>query len=100
MQVIRFPVDHSCSDIILAIGGHAVTVVSSKGGDVITLATSGAGVATSKFGSVYTVATAAVASAATHTGGAAPLSLGLQTPSLVGLATVLLSTLLGAIIVA
>lgn len=73
--------------------------MSSKGGEAITLAGSGAGVATSKFGSVYTVATAAIATATSHSG-AAPLSIGLQTPSLVGLATVMLSTLLGAIIVA
>ena len=59
----------------------------------MTLASSGAGVATSKFGSIYTVATAAVVS------GAAP-SMNLQTPSLVGLATVILSALVGAIIVA
>ncbi len=80
-------------NVVSAYGGHAYTVVSSKGGDAVTLASSGAGVATSKFGSIYTVATAAVVS------GAAP-SISLQTPLLVSLATVILSALVGAIIVA
>ena len=47
----------------LAIGGSLATVVTSEGGQAITLATSGAGKVTSFAGSEYTVATAAVASA-------------------------------------
>lgn len=78
---------------VLAYGGHIYTIVSSKGGDALTLAGSGAGVATSKFGSIYTVATAAVSS------GAVP-SISPQMPTLVGLASVVLSALFGAMIVA
>lgn len=48
---------------LLAIGGSAVTVVTSAGGAAITLASSGAGKVTSFAGSQYTVATAAAASA-------------------------------------
>lgn len=81
----------------LAIGGKALTIVTSEGGDAITLATSGAGVVTSKFGSIYTVATAAAASAA-HNGAATP-STSMQAPLLIGIATVMISTMLGAIII-
>jgi len=79
-----------------AIGGSAYTVITSQGGDAITLAASGAGVATSKFGSVYTVATAAVASATKKS--AATPSANMQAPLLIGIATVIFSTMFGAFI--
>ncbi|KAF8736021.1 hypothetical protein AX14_001026 [Amanita brunnescens Koide BX004] len=72
--------------------GRAFTVVTSVGGSGFTLATSGAGEVTTAFGSVYTVATAAALS---HN--AAP-SFGVTSSLLVGFATVILSTLVGAMI--
>ncbi|KAG8938677.1 hypothetical protein FRC04_007937 [Tulasnella sp. 424] len=50
----------------MSFAGHAYTVVTSEGGQAITLASDGAGVVTPFAGSVYTVATADVASAATN----------------------------------
>lgn len=47
-----------------AIGGSLATVITSEGGQAITLAGSGAGIVTSFAGSEYTVATAAAVSAA------------------------------------
>lgn len=80
----------------LAIGGKAYTIITSEGGDAITLAASGAGVVTSKFGSVYTVATAAAATAVNN---AATPSTSMQAPLLIGIATVMISTMLGAFII-
>lgn len=80
----------------LALGGKAYTIITSEGGDAITLATSGAGVITSKFGSVYTVATAAITAA---NNGAATPSTSMQAPLLIGIGTVMISTMLGAIII-
>ncbi|KAF8168219.1 hypothetical protein B0H34DRAFT_684686 [Crassisporium funariophilum] len=83
---------------VTSIGGVAYTVISSKGGDAITLAASGAGVVTTKFGSVYTVATGAVGSAVASNNAAVLPYSSMQTPLLVGIVTVMLSTLLGAVI--
>jgi hypothetical protein len=47
---------------LLAIGGSLATVITSEGGQAITLATSGGGVVTSFAGHHYTVATAAASS--------------------------------------
>jgi hypothetical protein len=82
---------------LLAIGGKAYTIITSEGGDAITLATSGAGVVTSKFGSIYTVATAAVASATSKHSAATP-STSMQAPLLIGIVTVMISTIIGAYI--
>ena len=79
----------------IAEGGHAFTVVTSAGGAGFTLATSGAGQVTSAFGSVYTVATAAVSS---HNAAVGPPSFGVTSSLLVGFATVILSTIVGAVI--
>lgn len=82
-----------------AIGGQAVTVITSQGGNAITLAASGFGVVTSTFGSVYTVATAAAGNI-TKTPNAAPAPLAsVSMPLCFGLLTVLVSTLMGAFIV-
>ena len=81
----------------LAIGGKPYTIITSVGGDALTLATSGAGVVTSKFGSIYTVATAAAATAVGHS--AATPSASMQAPLLIGIATVMISTMLGAFII-
>lgn len=77
----------------IAEGGHVFTVITSAGGKGYTLAASGAGEATSVFGSVYTVATAAASNAAVG----AP-SFGVTSSLLVGFATVILSTMVGAVI--
>ena len=80
-------------------GGHAYTVVTSVGGEGYTLATSGAGVATSEFGSIYTVATAAVSSAtSSHNAAVAAPSFSMTSSLLVGFATIISSTILGAVI--
>ncbi len=79
----------------IAEGGHVFTVITSAGGEGFTLATSGAGEVTSVFGSVYTVATAAASSANAAVG--AP-SFGVTSSLLVGFATVILSTMIGAVI--
>ncbi|KAJ7071130.1 hypothetical protein C8F01DRAFT_1109230 [Mycena amicta] len=77
-------------------GGHAVTVVTSVGGEAITLATDGVGDVTSFAGSEYTVAkTAAVG---TNTGNAAVPAMGISPSLIAGLATVLASACLGAVI--
>ena len=55
-------------DGIIAIGGQVYTEITSIGGSVITLATSGAGVVTTFAGSVYTVATSAAGTAVTGSG--------------------------------
>jgi hypothetical protein len=60
---VRLPVPCAVLISCVAVGGQAVTVVTSVGGQAITLATSGAGVVTSFAGSEYTIATAAAASA-------------------------------------
>jgi len=89
--------------MLLAVGGHAVTVVTSVGGEALTLAESGAGVATSVFGSVYTVATSAagsVASGAVQSSNAAfgSPSLGFTSSHAIGIAAVIGGTLVGALI--
>jgi len=84
---------------LLAVGGVALTVVTSVGGEAITLATSGAGVVTSKFGSAYTVATAAaVAEITENTNNNGGSSFQVQSTLLVGAATIVASTLIGAFI--
>jgi hypothetical protein len=79
----------------IAEGGHAFTVVTSAGGAGFTLAISGAGQVTSAFGSVYTAATAAASSQNAAVG---PPSFGVTSSLLVGFATVILSTMVGAVI--
>jgi len=91
------PVWLSDSLFPLAIGGKAYTIITSEGGDAITLAASGAGVVTSKFGSLYTVATAAVATAVNN--GATTPSTNMQAPLLIGIATVMISSMFGAFII-
>ena len=83
------------TDTGIAEAGHAFTVVTSAGGAGFTLATSGAGEVTSAFGSVYTVATAAASS---HNAAVGPRSFGVTSSLLVGFATVILSTIVGAVI--
>ena len=83
---------------IIAVGGKAFTIIS-EGGEAFTLATSGFGAATSVFGSVYTVATGDLGSATSISNGASvPYAGGVQTSLLVGLGSMMFSTLLGAVI--
>jgi len=95
MQVLIFFLSNSLHflilTVILAVAGKYYTIVTDKSGSVITLATQG--VVTNVFGSKYTIL-------APNPSTGAAISLGLQTPLVVGLVTVMLSTLLGAIIVA
>lgn len=86
-----------------AVGGQAVTIVTSVGGQAITLAGSAGGVATSFGGSVYSVATGAAGSAASnvvHSSNAAvgAPSFGFTSSHAIGLATVVCSALVGAMI--
>ena len=69
--------------------------MTSEGGEVLTLAGDGAGVVTSKFGHVFTIATAAVASGVKDTPNSSPAIFSVSTPLLVGLVSVILSTVLG-----
>lgn len=64
----------------LAAGGSLETVITSDGGQAITLATSGAGVVTSFAGSVYTVATGVANTGAPGSSATAP-SAGAPSPS-------------------
>ena len=85
----------------IAVGGEAVTIITSEGGKGFTLATSGVGVATSVLGSVYTVATATIGSqvssltSPTSSSSAFVHHAGVQTSLLVALGSVLVSALLG-----
>ena len=54
--------------LLAAIGGQALTVVSSAGGEAFTLATDGIGALTTVAGSVYTVATGEIAAATSQIG--------------------------------
>lgn len=85
--------DHGLFELIAA-GGRAFTVITSEGGQALTLAESG--IPTSAFGSVYTVATAAILPSTTSSGAA-----GLHAviaPTIVGSVAVLGSVLLGAVV--
>jgi hypothetical protein len=86
----------------IAVGGEAVTIITSDGGEGFTLATSGVGVVTSVFGSIYTVATAAIGSEisklATPSSSAFVPYAGVQTSLLVALGSMLVSALLGMMI--
>lgn len=85
----------------LAVGGHGATIITSVGGQAITLATSGAGVGTSVFGSFYTVATGAAASAAsgvTHSNAAnIGTPFGFTAAHAFGAVTIICSALVGAL---
>ena len=86
---------------LLAVGGHAFTIVTSVGGQGLTLAESGAGVVTSVFGSVYTVATGAAASAASSaasSNAAYGSPLAFTSLHAVGIATVIGGALIGTLI--
>lgn len=76
-----------------AAGGRAFTIVTSEGGQALTLAESG--IPTSAFGSIYTVATAAVLPSTSSS--AATNMHAVTTSMIVGLVTVLGSALLGAV---
>ncbi|KAF8808562.1 hypothetical protein BYT27DRAFT_7210740 [Phlegmacium glaucopus] len=97
---------------ITAIGGKAITIITSEGGEAFTLAE--AGVVTSVFGTVVTVATRAVATRdsdlvtiattavgsviTAETNGAFVPYVGVQTSLLVGLGSVIVGAFLGAVI--
>lgn len=107
------PLTHSLLDV----GGKEYTILTSVNGPAYTLTSAGAGVVTSVYGGVYTVATGAPAStttgpgqASTATGSAASSavhsssaafaspSLGFTSSHAVGIATMLVGTLIGALI--
>jgi len=84
--------DQSLFELIAA-GGRAFTVITSEGGQALTLAESG--IPTSAFGSVYTVATAAILpSTASSAAGLHAVT----APTIIGLVAVLGSMLLGAVV--
>jgi len=89
---------HQTNEInfLSAFGGSVFTVVTSNGGEAITLATSGAGVVTSFAGQKWTAATSAVDAAVTNNDDNAALSL-TAFGFMPGAVTVLCSAIFGAV---
>jgi hypothetical protein len=89
---------YSIINVRLAIGGSAATVVTSAGGQAVTLATSGAGAVTSFAGSEYTVATAAAASLTSKNAAiGAPHAFSFSFAAFTGLVSVIAGVSIGAL---
>lgn len=88
-----------CANPSPAVGGKAFTIVTSAGGAAITLAGSAGGVLTTFGGQVFTAATQAAADVTSKANSAvgAPSS-GFTSAHVIGLATVVCSALVGAIV--